>query len=414
MSNILELIQDREVRRFEPGQIVMENGKVYRAKMFIDATYEGDLMAKAGVGYTVGREPNAKYGETLNGIRAQTPKHQFAVPVDPFVKRGDPGSGLLPFVQNLELGSPGAGDRSVQAYNIRLCSTRDPANRLPNTPPTKYDPANYELLARYLEALVAAGRKPVLDDFWNPIWMPNGKTDINNNGGFSTDFIGANYDYPEGDYATRARICQAHEDYVRGFVYFVVTSSRVPENMRKEMQTWGPARDEFLDTGGWPHQLYIREARRMISDYVMTEHNCRGQQQHRDLVEPAEPDVGFPVPVVGKILEELAAVEVVREGEGDDGELRVQPGSGNAVAPQPGAEDEGQHGPGGHDAPVELALHDFEALAARRVLGHRVIDEQARQVEQAGKPGDHEDDMQRLDPQHRYFSRRRRKSTLAA
>jgi len=294
-------------------QIVMENGKIYRARMFIDATYEGDLMAKAGVGYTVGREPNTKYGETLDGIRAQTPKHQFAVPVDPYMKSGDPGSGLLPFVQSIDPGTPGAGDRSIQAYNIRLCYTRNPANRLPNTPPPKYDPSNYELLARYLEALVAAGRKPMLDEFWNPIWMPNGKTDINNNGGFSTDFIGANYDYPEGDYATRARIWQAHEDYVRGFVYFIATSSRVPENMRKEMQTWGPAQDEFLDTGGWPHQLYIREARRMISDYVMTEHNCRGQVKAED-----------PVGLAAYTMDSHNCRRVVRDGHAEnEGDVQV-------------------------------------------------------------------------------------------
>jgi hypothetical protein len=265
-------------------EITMENGNVYRAKMFIDATYEGDLMAKAGVSYTVGREANSKYRETLNGIRDVTPKHQFTVPIDPYVKAGDSGSGLLPFIQALDSGTPGEGDRSVQAYNFRLCYTRNPANRLPHTAPAKYDPAQFELLARYLEALVAAGRNPVLDQVWNPLWMPNGKTDINNNGGFSTDFIGANYDYPEADYSARARIWQAHTDYVRGFVYFLATSPRVPENMRKEMQTWGPAKDEFFDTGGWPHQLYIREARRMVSEYVMTEHHCRGQEEAEDSI----------------------------------------------------------------------------------------------------------------------------------
>ena len=161
---------------------------------------------------------------------------------------------------------------------------RTPPTACRTTQPAKYDPAKYELLARYLEALVAAGHKPELKAFWNPIWMPNHKTDINNNGGFSTDFIGANYAYPEADYATRAQIWQAHEDYIRGFVYFLATSPRVPENMRAEMQTWGPARDEFLDTGHWPHQLYVREARRMVSDYVMTEHNCRGQQKAEDPV----------------------------------------------------------------------------------------------------------------------------------
>jgi hypothetical protein len=265
-------------------EIAMENGKVYRARMFIDATYEGDLMAKAGVSYTVGREGNTRYNETLNGIRAETPKHQFTVAVDPFLKPGDSASGLLPFIQPGDGGKPGEGDACVQAYNFRLCYTQDSANRLPHRKPAKYAPAKYELLARYLEALVAAGHKPQLKAFWNPIWMPNGKTDINNNGGFSTDYIGANYAYPEADYATRAKIWQEHEDYIRGFVYFLATSPRVPENMRAEMQAWGPARDEFTDTGHWPHQLYVREARRMVSDYVMTEHNCRGRQKAEDPV----------------------------------------------------------------------------------------------------------------------------------
>jgi hypothetical protein len=265
-------------------EIAMENGKVYRARMFIDATYEGDLMAKAGVSYTVGREGNSQYNETLNGVRAQTPKHQFTVPVDPYRKPGDATSGQLPFIASGDGGTPGKGDTSVQAYNFRLCYTRDAANRLPHQPPPNYDPAKYELLARYFEALVAAGRKPQLNEFWNPIPMPNRKTDINNNGGFSTDFIGANYAYPEADYATRAQVWQAHKDYTLGFVYFLATNPRVPEAMRAEMQSWGPSRDEFMDTDHWPYQLYIREARRMVSDYVMTEHNCRGQQAPEDSV----------------------------------------------------------------------------------------------------------------------------------
>jgi len=263
-------------------EITMENGKVYRASMFIDATYEGDLMAKAGVSYTVGREANSQYGETLNGIRAETPKHQFKVSIDPYKRAGDAASGLLPLIQSIPAGKPGDGDKVVQAYNFRLCYTQNPTNRLPHAPPPKYDPARFELLARYLEALVAAGKKPMLDEFWNPIWMPNGKTDINNNGGFSTDFIGENYDYPEGSYQRRAEIWQAHEDYIRGFVYFLATSPRVPQNVREEMKTWGPSKDEFMEAGGWPHQMYVREARRMVSDYVMTEHNCRGKLTAED------------------------------------------------------------------------------------------------------------------------------------
>jgi hypothetical protein len=160
--------------------------------VFIDATYEGDLMAMAGVSFTVGREANALHGETLNGIRAETPKHQFTVPVDPYLNPGDASSGLLPFIQPGDGGRAGDGDHRVQAYNYRLCFTTNAANRLPVQPPPNFDPARYELLARYLEALVAAGKSPNLAEFWNPIWMPNQKTDINNNGGFSTDFIGMN------------------------------------------------------------------------------------------------------------------------------------------------------------------------------------------------------------------------------
>jgi hypothetical protein len=265
-------------------ELETDRGVTFRARQFIDCTYEGDLMAKAGVAYTVGREANSLYGETLNGIRAETPKHQFLVPVDPYVKPGDPSSGLLPFIQPGDGGKPGEGDHRVQAYNYRLCFTTNAANRKPIEPPPNYDPAQYELLGRYLEALVAAGHKPTLSQFWNPIWMPNHKTDINNNGGFSTDFIGMNYDYPEADYATRERIAKAHENYIRGFLTYLATSPRVPENMRREMQQWGMAADEFTETGGWPQALYVREARRMIGAYVMTEKNCRYQETITDSV----------------------------------------------------------------------------------------------------------------------------------
>lgn len=265
-------------------EITMENGRIYRAKMFIDASYEGDLMAKAGVSYTVGREANSQYNETLDGVRARTPKHQFLAPVDPYVKPGDASSGLLPFMQPGDGGTPGEADHCVQAYNFRLCLTKNPDNFLPIQPPAKYDPARFELLARYIEALVATGKQPKLGELMHIQPMPGGKTDINNNGGFSTDFIGASYDYPEADYARRAQIWREHEDYTRGLLHFLATSPRVPEYLRKETQSWGLAKDEFRDTGGWPHQLYIREARRMVSDYVMTENNCRNSIKLPDAI----------------------------------------------------------------------------------------------------------------------------------
>jgi len=255
--------------------IVMENGNVFHGKMFIDASYEGDLMAKAGVSYHVGREGNATYDETLNGVRAETPYHQFKVAVDPYVKPGAPSSGLLPFIQHGDGGAVGAGDRCVQAYNFRLCMTKVAANKVPWTKPPGYDEKKYELLARYLEASLAADKLPPVGKLMHPVPMPNGKTDTNNNGPFSTDFIGCNYDYPNGDYATRERIWREHERYIRGFLYFLATNPRVPQQLRDEMNEWGWAKDEFVETDHFPPQMYVREARRMISDYVMTEHNCR-------------------------------------------------------------------------------------------------------------------------------------------
>ena len=304
--------------------------KEIKAKVYIDCTYEGDLMAMAGVSYTVGREDSSVYGESWNGAH-ESYWHQFPDGVDPYVEKGNPESGLLWGIspEDKTIPEPGKGDDMVQAYNFRICVTFDKENQVPFPKPDNYDPSKYELLIRTIEAQPDAG----IGEYFIISRMPNNKTDINNRGAFSTDMIGMNHNYPEASYEERDKIIKAHKDYTLGLLWFWTHDDRIPEHLQKEITCMGLPKDEYVEYGHWTPQLYIREARRMVGEYVATQADCELLTAPEDYVGWAA--YGMDSHNCQRVVVERNGVKMVKnEGDVEIGVKAPYPISYRSITPK--------------------------------------------------------------------------------